>query len=74
MSYKMANLGLPKDVIFDSTSFVRPKQQCKASAHILSIDGDNDSSETISSKTSLIVCDTHVDGWFLRSISTPKEL
>ena len=25
MSYKMANLGLPKDVIFDSTSFVRPK-------------------------------------------------
>ena len=25
MSYKMADMGLPKDVIFDSTSFVCPK-------------------------------------------------
>ena len=61
MSYKMADMGLPKDVRFDSSSFVRPKQQCIASAHVLSIDRDNNLSEIISNKKNFVVCDTHVD-------------
>jgi len=49
MSYKIADLGLPKDVIFGSTSVVCPKQQCTAGLHIVSIDRYDNSVETIPS-------------------------
>ena len=37
MEYKVADAGLPKNVIFDNTGFVRPHTKFSAGAHIISI-------------------------------------
>ena len=67
----MADLGLPKDVIFDSTNVVRPKQQHTAAAHVISIDRDDISLEAISNKKEVVVCDTHKDRYPTRTINSP---
>ena len=42
MEYKVADAGLPKNVIFDNTGFIRPHTKITTGAHIVSIDrGDN---------------------------------
>ena len=73
MEYKVSDAGLPKNVIFDNTGFVRPHTKCSAGAHIVSIDrGDNSATmKTESEATVAITSDTHVDGCFIRSITTP---
>ena len=38
MEYKVADTGLPKNGIFDSTGFIRPYTTFSAGAHIVSID------------------------------------
>ena len=42
MEYKVIDGGLPKDIIFDNTVYVRPRTMYSAGSHMVSIDrGDN---------------------------------
>ena len=76
MEYKVIDTGLPKNVIFDSTGFVRPHTTLSTGAHIVSIDRGNNSAtmKTESEVTASTIYDTHVDGCFTRSVTTPKTL
>ena len=74
MEYKVADSGLPKNVIFDNTGFVRPYTTFSAGAHIVSIDrGYNSTTMNIESEIiDATISDTHVDGCFTRSVTTPQ--
>ena len=76
MEYKVADAGLPKNIIFDSTGFVRPHSIYSTGAHIVSIDrGDNSTTVyTDSNDKAATISNTHMDGYFTRSITTLKTL
>ena len=73
MEYKVADAGLPKNVIFDNTGFIIPHTKITTGAHIVSIDrGDNSATmKTKSEVAAATIFDTRVDGCFIRSITTP---
>ena len=76
MEYKVTDACLPKNAILDSTGFVRPHTTFSTEAHIVSIDTGNNSAtmKTESEVTAATISDTHVDGSFTRSVTTPKVL
>ena len=76
MEYKVADDGLPKNVIFDYTGFIRPYATFSVGAHIVPIDRDYNSA-TMKTESEVIaanISDTQVDGRFTRSVTTPKSL
>ena len=76
MEYKIVDDGLPKNVIFDNTGFIRPHNLFSAGAHIVLIDRGYNSAtmKTESEVTSTTIFDTHVDGFFTRSVTKPTSL
>ena len=76
MEYKVIDTGLPKNVIFDSTGFVRPHTTLSTGAHIVSIDRGNNSAtmHTESDNTAATISGTHMYGCFTHSVTTPKHL
>ena len=62
MKYQMADLGLSKDVLFESTNFIRPTSVRTVGAHIVSIDRNSNDATVNSSKISDVISDTHTDG------------
>ena len=74
MEYKMADTGLPKDIIFDSTSFVRPRQTTQVGAFVVSIDRGNNSATTDDSITENSVVESQVNGCLTRVVTrSPTE-
>ena len=76
MEYKVADPGLPKNVIFDSTGCVRPRTIFQTGAHIVSTDrGNNSATKKIESEIiAATISSTHVERCFTRSITTSKAL
>ena len=76
MEYKVADTGLPKNVIFDSTGFIGPHTTFSAGTRIVSIDRGNNSAtmQTESDVTAATISDTHMDGYFTCSVSIPNTL
>ena len=75
MEYKVADDGLPKNVIFNYTGFIRPCATFSVGAHIVPIDRDYNSAtmKTESKVTAATISDTHVDSCFTRSVTTPTS-
>ena len=76
MEYKAADAGLPKNVTFDSTQFIRPHTTFSAGEYIVSIDRGNTSAtmHTESDITAATISGTHMYGSFTHSFTTPKHL
>ena len=64
----MADTGLPDSVVFDSTSFVRPKSTKKVGAYVLSIDRDNNLATYDTAVTPNTVTDSEVNGCLTRTV------
>ena len=74
MEYKMADTGLPPTVMFDSTSFVRPKPNINIGAYVVSIDREDNSASTATSITGdNTVTDCQIDGCLKRTVSEPTK-
>ena len=70
MKYQMADLGLSKDVLFDSANFIRPTSVSAVGAHIVSIDRNSNDATVDSSKISDVISDTHTGGVFTRTVTS----
>ena len=68
MEYKVVDTGLPTNLIFDSTGFVRPHATFSTGPHIVSITRGNNSAtmHPESDVTAATISDTHMDGCFAR--------
>ena len=68
MEYKMADSGLPKSVVFDSTGFVRPKTSGQIGAFVLSVDRETNSATYDTTLTSDTVTESQIDGCLTRVV------
>ncbi len=68
----MADTGLPDSVVFDSTSFVRPKTSNKIGAYVLSIDRENNSATYDTTVTPDTVTELEVNGCLTRNVNHVK--
>ena len=72
MEYKMADTDLPDSVVFDSTSFVRPKIANKIGTYVLSIDRENNSATHNTTVTPDTVTELEVNGCLTRTVNHVK--
>lgn len=76
MDYKMADTGLPPDVVFDSTSFIRPKKTPVNSAGVMvvSIDRKSNSATTLPKLDTPVVTESQINGCLQRCVTHPAVL
>ena len=68
MEYKVADAGLPRNVIFDNTGFVRPHAALSAGAHIVSMDRDSNSA-TMKTESEVIATNFLIHMWMVVSLA-----
>ena len=68
MEYKMADTGLPSSVVFDRTSFVRPKSSKKIGDFVLSDDRETNSATYDTTITADTVIESQVNGCLTRVV------
>ena len=76
IDYKMADTGLPQDVVFDSTSFIRPKRTPTNSAGVMvvSIDRKSNSATTLPGLDAPVVTESQLNGCLQRVVTHPAVL
>ena len=70
---KMAYTGIPSDIVFDSTSCVRPRQENTAGAHIVSIDRNDNSATTHQMQSENIITEDIINGCITRTVKQGKS-
>ena len=74
MEYKMADTGLPSNIMFDSTKFVRPKPDQPFIAQIVSIDRDTNIASVSDKNNNPTIIDNHVNGCMTRVVTVNKQM
>ena len=74
MEYKMADTGLPSNIMFDSTGFVRPKPDQPFIAQIVSIDRDTNVASVSNKNNNHTVTDNHVNRCMTRVVTANKQM
>ena len=68
IEYKIADTGILSDIIFDSTSFVQPRQDNAAGAHVVSIDRSDNSATACQEQVEDIITEDIGNGCITRTV------